>query len=88
MKSVQLVAPRTLEVVETPLAADPGPGEILLKHRSVGICGSDMHWYTDGNIYGYPAAYPQILGHEPAGEVALVGSGVTMLMRPAVADFP
>jgi L-iditol 2-dehydrogenase len=79
LKSVQLVAPRTLEVVETPLAPDPGPGEILLKLRSVGICGSDMHWYTDGNIYGYPASYPQILGHEPAGEVAVIGSGVTGL---------
>lgn len=73
------MAPRTLEVVETPLAPDPGPGEILLKLRSVGICGSDMHWYLEGNIYGYPASYPQILGHEPAGEVALVGPDVTNL---------
>ena len=79
MKSVQLVAHRTLDVVETPLAPDPGPGEILLKLRSVGICGSDMHWYLEGNVYGFPASYPQILGHEPAGEVALVGSGVTSL---------
>jgi L-iditol 2-dehydrogenase len=77
LKSVQLVAPRTLEVVETALPSDPGPGEILVKLRSVGICGSDMHWYLDGNIYGYPASYPQILGHEPAGEVAVVGAGVS-----------
>ena len=62
-----------------PLPADPGPGEVLVKLRSVGICGSDMHWYLDGSIYGMPAAYPQVLGHEPAGEVAAVGSGVTQL---------
>lgn len=60
-----------------PLPPDPGPGEILVKLRSVGICGSDMHWYLDGSIYGMAAAYPQVLGHEPAGEVAAVGSGVT-----------
>jgi L-iditol 2-dehydrogenase len=77
LKSAQLVAPRTLELVETPQAPDPGRGEILLKLRSVGICGSDMHWYLEGNVYGFPASYPQILGHEPAGEVVEVGVGVT-----------
>ena len=60
-----------------PLPADPGPNEILVKIRSVGICGSDMHWYLDGSIYGFPASYPLVLGHEPAGEVEAVGSGVT-----------
>src|SRR5258708_10571012 len=62
-----------------PQPADPGPGEILVKLRSVGICGSDMHWYTDGSIYGFPASYPQVLGHEPAGEVVATGRGVTEL---------
>ena len=62
-----------------PPAADPGAGEVLIKLRAVGICGSDMHWYREGSIYGYPAAYPQVLGHEPAGEVAAIGSGVANL---------
>jgi L-iditol 2-dehydrogenase len=79
LKSAQLVAPQTIEVREMPLPADPGPGEVLVKLRSVGICGSDMHWYLDGSIYGLAAAYPQVLGHEPAGEVVAVGSGVTQL---------
>ena len=60
---------------------DPGSGEVLVKLRSVGICGSDMHWYLDGSIYGFPASYPLVLGHEPAGEVVAVGSGVSLL-RP------
>jgi L-iditol 2-dehydrogenase len=60
-----------------PQPADPGPGEILVKLRSIGICGSDMHWYLDGSIYGLPASYPQVLGHEPAGDVAALGRGVT-----------
>jgi L-iditol 2-dehydrogenase len=79
LKSAQLVAPRTIEIREMPQPADPGRGEILVKLRSVGICGSDMHWYLDGSIYGLPASYPQVLGHEPAGEVIAVGGGVTEL---------
>jgi L-iditol 2-dehydrogenase len=79
LKSAQLVAPHTIEVREIPLPADPGPGEILVKLRSVGICGSDMHWYSEGNVYGFPAAYPQVLGHEPAGEIVALGSGVAGL---------
>ncbi len=77
MKSAQLVAPRTIEVREMPLPDGPGPGEILVKLRSVGVCGSDLHWYLDGSIYGMPVAYPQVPGHEPAGEVAAIGAGVS-----------
>ena len=62
-----------------PLPTDPGPNEVLVKVRSVGICGSDMHWYLDGSIYGFPATYPLVLGHEPAGEVVAIGSGVSEL---------
>ena len=50
-----------------------------MKLRSVGICGSDMHWYMDGSVYGMPAVYPQVLGHEPAGDVIAAGSGVEHL---------
>jgi len=64
-----------------PLPADPAPDEVLVKLRTVGICGSDMHWYLDGSIYGFPASYPLVLGHEPAGEVVAVGSAVSGL-RP------
>jgi len=77
MQSIQLVAPRTLEPRAMPMPADPGPGEILVRVREVGICGSDMHWYLEGSIGWSEGAYPQVLGHEPAGEVAAVGEGVT-----------
>ena len=76
MQSLQLVSQRRLEARDIPQPHDPGPGEILVRIRSVGICGSDMHWYLDGRIGANPAVYPQILGHEPAGEVAAVGAGV------------
>ena len=48
-----------------------GPGELLVKVRASGICGSDvMEWYRARSA-------PLVLGHEIAGEVAAVGDGVT-----------
>ncbi|MBI4909381.1 MAG: alcohol dehydrogenase catalytic domain-containing protein [Acidobacteria bacterium] len=76
MRSIALVAKRVLEERALPDPPDPGPGEVLVKIRSVGICGSDMHWYLDGGIGSIEAVYPQVLGHEPAGEVIAVGKGV------------
>jgi L-iditol 2-dehydrogenase len=67
---------------------DPGPGEVLVKIHSVGICGSDMHWYLEGCIGSYPATYPQVLGHEPAGEIVAVGPGVNLSPGGKVAVEP
>ncbi len=72
------MAPGTLEVREMPAPPDPGPGEVLVKLRAVGICGSDMHWYH-GGIGRNRMAPGQVLGHEPAGEVVAVGKGVADL---------
>src|SRR5437879_8457417 len=52
----------------------PGPGEVSVRVRNCGICGSDLHWYHDQMMI--PAVCP---GHEIAGEVAEVGAGVTAL---------
>lgn len=76
MRSIALVAPRVLEERALPDPHDPGPGEVLVKIRSVGICGSDMHWYLEGGIGQSRAVYPQVLGHEPAGEIIAVGKDV------------
>src|SRR5690554_6351157 len=49
----------------------PGPGEMLVRIRACGICGSDlMPWYVRQKA-------PFVFGHEPTGDVAVVGSGVT-----------
>ncbi len=58
---------------------DPAPGEALVRLRATGVCGSDMHAFSEGMIAGTEAVYPSILGHEPAGEVIAVGAGVTDL---------
>ena len=53
--------------------ADPGPGEVQVEVQAVGICGSDLHAYSEGGIGEVTCVYPQVLGHEPAGVVARLG---------------
>ena len=76
MRSIELVAPRKLEECLRPDPPEPGPGQVLLRMRAVGLCGSDMHWYLEGGIGPMRAVYPMVLGHEPVGEVIAAGAGV------------
>lgn len=76
MRSAPLVGPKRIEVIEAPMPQGPGPGEVLVRMKAVGLCGSDMHWWGEGNIHGSLAKYPQILGHEPVGEIVETGKGV------------
>ena len=77
MRAIELVARRTLEERMVPDPPEPGPGQVVVRVRAIGICGSDMHWYLDGHIGPYQSRYPRILGHEPAGEIVACGPGVT-----------
>ena len=76
MRSAPLVAPRRLELIEDKLPEGPRAGELLVKMKAVGLCGSDLHWWAEGHIHSGRAKYPQVLGHEPVGEVVEVGAGV------------
>lgn len=62
--------PVTLETVHVP---DPGPGEVLVKVQTCGVCHTDLH-YREGGIND---DFPFLLGHEAAGLVESVGDGVT-----------
>ncbi len=55
----------------------PGPGEVLVRINSVGVCGSDTHYFTEGRIGSFVVDAPLVLGHEPAGTIVALGSGVT-----------
>src|SRR5690625_1749196 len=58
----------SLEQVDVPR---PGPGELLVRIRACGICGSDlMDWYVEQKA-------PFVFGHEPTGDVVAVGDGVS-----------
>jgi L-iditol 2-dehydrogenase len=67
-----------VDVEERPVP-EPGPGEVLVKIGSVGVCGSDVHYYEHGRIGPYVVDQPLILGHEAGGVVTAVGDGVTTL---------
>jgi L-iditol 2-dehydrogenase len=75
MRTVALVEHQKLALREDPVPPDPGPGELLVKMRAVGICGSDMHWFLEGGVGHNRAVYPMVLGHEPVGEVVAAGVG-------------
>merc|ERR1712123_547485 len=55
---------------------EPGADQVLLRMDSVGICGSDVHYWTHRAIGDFVVKAPMILGHEAAGVVAKVGSNV------------
>ncbi|NLF01289.1 MAG: alcohol dehydrogenase catalytic domain-containing protein, partial [Anaerolineales bacterium] len=52
---------------------EPGPGEVLIRVRAVGVCGSDVHYFIDGHIGDAVPDFPFVLGHEFAGEIAALG---------------
>jgi len=61
---------------ETRPVPRPGADEVLVQIGSVGICGSDVHYYRDGRIADYVVREPLILGHEAGGRIVAVGDGV------------
>lgn len=70
-----------------------GPRDVRIKLHTVGICGSDVHYYTHGAIGQFVVDAPMILGHEASGTVTEVGAGVTALavgdrvcMEPGIPD--
>ena len=63
-------AKNTIEVRETD-DPQPGSGEVLVRVRQCGICGTDLHFYN-----GHLPPSPASLGHEFTGEVAALGQGV------------
>lgn len=86
MRAMLVYGPRDLRADEMP-KPEPGPGEVLVRVKTVGICGSDVHNYIYGEIGGSVIEQPLAVGHEPAGIIEALGPGVTGLevgMRVAV----
>ena len=82
MQAAELIAPLTFRLAEMPVEA-PGPGEVQVRVEAVGICGSDLHAYSEGSVGDTPNRYPMVLGHEPAGTIVKTGAGI---MGIAVGD--
>jgi len=68
-----------MELVDREVPEISRPDEVLLKMASVGVCGSDIHYYKKGKIGSQVVAYPFAVGHEGAGIVEAVGASVRNL---------
>jgi 2-desacetyl-2-hydroxyethyl bacteriochlorophyllide A dehydrogenase len=77
MRAFVLTAPGTYEVRDVP-APEPAPGEAVIDVERVGVCGTDVEFFTGEMAYLHQghSSYPMRLGHEWAGRVATVGEGV------------
>jgi L-iditol 2-dehydrogenase len=75
VRAAVLRGPGDVVVEERPVP-EPGRGEVLVRVSSVGVCGSDTHYYDHGRIGRFVVESPLVLGHEAAGEVAAVGPDV------------
>ena len=73
---MMLTGIRQIELMEVRDPAIVNPGDVKIKMTAVGVCGSDIHYYTQGRIGSQVVKYPFAVGHEGSGIVAEVGSGV------------
>lgn len=76
MLVAELMAPHTFRLAQSEIE-EPGPGEVQVRIDAVGVCGSDLHSFSEGAVGDTPAVYPMVLGHEPCGTVVKTGAGVT-----------
>lgn len=81
MKAAALTAIKRCEIRTLPAPSIVRGNDVLIKMGAVGICGSDIHYYTCGRIGDQVIRFPHVVGHEGAGTVEKVGSSVVRV-RP------
>ena len=77
MKAMVLTGIRQMEMIDILTPQIIRDNDVLIKMKVVGVCGSDVHYYTQGKIGNQVVQYPFPVGHEGAGEVIEVGSAVS-----------
>lgn len=77
MKTLYLTGIRQIEMGETPAPTIRNDNDVLIRVKTVGVCGSDIHYFTDGKIGSQVVAFPFVIGHECSGEVVAIGGAVT-----------
>jgi len=75
MRASVLQEIRAVSVEDRPLPT-PAADEVLVQVASVGVCGSDVHYFEHGRIGDFVVEQPLILGHEASGRIVAVGSEV------------
>ena len=93
MQALVLEKTKTLALRDFPLDEAVGAHDVRVSIRTVGVCGSDVHYYQHGAIGPFVVREPMILGHEAAGIVTEAGPAVMSLkvgdrvcMEPGVPD--
>lgn len=79
MKAVKITGIRQVDVTEVNEPQELKNHDVKVQIRSVGVCGSDIHYYSEGSIGSQVLQYPWGVGHEAAGEVVACGSKVRNL---------
>lgn len=74
---VNVLAAASVMRTEQRPVPQPGPDQVLVRIGSVGICGSDVHYYRHGRIADCVVRQPLILGHEAGGVIVAVGARVS-----------
>jgi L-iditol 2-dehydrogenase len=77
LKAALLTGIGKFEIKQVPEPENIGDNDVLIRIKTVGICGSDIHYYNTGGIGSAFVQYPFIMGHEAAGTVERIGSNVT-----------
>lgn len=77
MKAAVLIARNKISLRNVPAPVVAAPRDVLLRVKLVGICGSDLNYFSNDSVGGEPVGRPVILGHECAGVVEAVGREVT-----------
>ncbi|MCS4243249.1 D-xylulose reductase [Rhizobium sp. BIGb0125] len=93
MKALVLERVGELNLRDIDLPQTMGPDDVRIRLHTVGVCGSDVHYYTHGRIGDFVVNEPMVLGHEAAGTVIEAGANVTHLkvgdrvcMEPGIPD--
>ncbi|MEI6503758.1 MAG: alcohol dehydrogenase catalytic domain-containing protein, partial [Armatimonadota bacterium] len=93
MKALVLEKVNELSLREIEIEETVGPRDVRIAVHTVGICGSDLHFYQHGRIGPFVVQAPMVLGHEASGTIIEIGSAVTHLavgdrvcMEPGVPD--
>ncbi|MBM2710535.1 NAD(P)-dependent alcohol dehydrogenase [Mesorhizobium caraganae] len=76
MRALVLEKKGELSLREIALPLDVGPDDVKIAIHTVGVCGSDVHYYTHGAIGSYVVRAPMVLGHEASGTIVEVGANV------------
>lgn len=76
MRAMKLTGIRQMEMMDVPDVQIVNDDDVLIKMKTVGVCGSDVHYYETGRIGSQVVDYPFSVGHECSGVVESVGSSV------------